>query len=306
MVAQGPLLWPTVKLVRDRVKNEGEDKVYQGAVLNNYTPETLKTCAAHALADIKWLEEKMRARLEWSDVKMLRAILVLLDTQSWQSSPEGEHSNTDEEEDDLTEIREAVEYITLHFREAKCVDLANVQDELEEIIPYARKYLSIGQEGYQKVWYKLHTAPDASKWSNILHLCELLFSLPFSSGHVERMFSMMKIIKMNKRTNLKSSTLSDLLDIKAEGAPLAGFSADKAVALWWDACKTTRRVSQAPRKEYRSREQGQSLRASAEIVEAPESDSSDTVTLEDWDDWFGPGTTTTAVVEQGRDADLDS
>ena len=43
------------------------------------------------------------------------------------------------------------------------------------------------------------------------------------------------------------------------------------------------------------------LRVSAEIVEAPESD---TVTLED--DWFGPGTTTTAVVEQGRDADSDS
>ena len=242
MAAQDPLLWPTVKLVCDRVKDEVEDKVYQGAVLKNYTPETLKTCAAHALADIKRLEEKMRAR------EMLRAILVLLDTQSWQSSPAGEHSDT-EEEDDLIEIREAVEYITSHFREpleAKGVDLANIQDELEEII--ARKYLSIGQ-GYQKVWYKLHMAPDASKWPNILHLCELLFSLPFSSGHVERMFCMMKIIKTNKRTNLKSSTLSDLLDIKAEGPPLADFSADKSVALWWNACKTTRRVSQAPRKE---------------------------------------------------------
>ena len=100
---------------------------------------------------------------------MLWAILVLLDTQSWQSSPAGEHSDT-EEEDDLIEIREAVEYITSHFREpleAKGVDLANIQDELEQII--ARKYLSIGQEGYQKVWYKLHTAPDASKWPNILH-----------------------------------------------------------------------------------------------------------------------------------------
>ena len=82
MAAQDPLLLPTVKLVRDRVKDEGEDKVYQGALLNNYTPETLKTCAAHALADIKQLEEKMRARLEWSDVKMLRAILVLIDTHS--------------------------------------------------------------------------------------------------------------------------------------------------------------------------------------------------------------------------------
>ena len=64
---------------------------------------------------------------------------------------------------------------------------------------------------------------------------------------------MMKIIKTYKRTNLKSSTLSDLLYIKAEGPPLASFS-DKAVALWWDACKTTGSVNQAPRKEYRPRE----------------------------------------------------
>ena len=51
MAAQDSLIWPTVKLVRDRVKDKGEDKVYQGAVLNNYTPTTLKTCAAHALTD---------------------------------------------------------------------------------------------------------------------------------------------------------------------------------------------------------------------------------------------------------------
>ena len=103
---------------------------------------------------------------------MLRAILVLLDTQSWQSSPADKHSNADEEEDDLAKVSKAIEYITSLFREplkAKGVDLTNIQDELEEIIPYARKYLSIGQEGYQKVWYKLHTAPDASKWPNILH-----------------------------------------------------------------------------------------------------------------------------------------
>ena len=72
----------------------------------------------------------MRARLEWSDVTMLRAILVFLDTQGWRlsrSAPEYE------EADDLAEIREAIEYITSHFRkplETKGVDLANIQDEV--------------------------------------------------------------------------------------------------------------------------------------------------------------------------------
>lgn len=86
MAAQDLQLRPTVKLVHARVKDEGEDKVYQSAALNNYTPTTLKTCAPHALVDIKRQKEKMQVRLEWSDVKMLRAILVL-DTKSWQTSP---------------------------------------------------------------------------------------------------------------------------------------------------------------------------------------------------------------------------
>ena len=104
---------------------------------------------------------------------MLRAILVLLDTQSWRSAARSEHSHsdTDEEVDDLAEIKETVEYITFHFREpleSKSVALANIPDEIEEIVPYARKYLSIDKESYQKVWYKLHIAPDASKWPNVL------------------------------------------------------------------------------------------------------------------------------------------
>lgn len=32
MAGQDPLDWPTVKLVRNRVKDEGDDKVYQGAI----------------------------------------------------------------------------------------------------------------------------------------------------------------------------------------------------------------------------------------------------------------------------------
>ena len=83
---------------------------------------------------------------------MLRAIFVFLDTQSWCSSPRSKHNDTDEE-DDLTEIREAVEYITSHFREpleAKGVTLANFQDEMEEIVPYARKYHNIDRDSYQK------------------------------------------------------------------------------------------------------------------------------------------------------------
>lgn len=75
------------------------------------------------------------------------------------------------------------------------MSLATIQDEAEEIVHYDRKYLSIGTEDYRKIWYKLCSAPDIEKWPNMLHISELLFSLPFSSGQIGRMLSALKVIK---------------------------------------------------------------------------------------------------------------
>ena len=121
---------------------------------------------------------------------------------------------------------------------------------------------------------------------------------------MERMFSSMKVIETNRRTHPDSSTLSDLLDIQVEGPPLASFSADQA-ALWWDDCKTSRRVNQTPRKDYTPREKGS---FSSEVtVAVVESDSQDTgtISLEDCDEWFGPDPSTPAVVEPEPDSDSD-
>ena len=139
----------------------------------------------------------MREQLEWSDVKMLRAILVVLDTHSWACQTGGVLEE-DEIDDDTAEVKEAVEYITAHFREpleTTGVSLATIQDEAEEVVHYARKYLSMDTEVYRKIWYKLCAAPDIEKWPNMLRISELFFSLPFSSGQIERMFSALKVIK---------------------------------------------------------------------------------------------------------------
>ncbi len=281
---------------KGRVKDENGDKIYQSAVLSNYTPVTLKVCADTALADGIRLDDKIRARIEWSDMKMLRAILVFLDTQGWRLS-----SSDLEDDGDMDEIREAIEYITSHFREpfeAKGVDLPNIQDEIEEIVLYARKYLSLGSEGYQRVWYKLHTSPDASKWCNVLKVCELVFSLPFSNAHVEKLFSTLKIIKTDRRTTLYSTTLSDLLEIQVEG-PLASFCADQAVSLWWKDCKTTRRVNQQPRKMYSNmqRETGQS----SSSLDTDTSEGHNSITLDDWDQWFDLESTPESEAEPDSD-----
>ena len=116
----------------------------------------------------------------------MRSILVFLETQSWQKSFSEESSGDndgmlDPDADDFAEVRAAVEYIISIFHiplEAKRMFAASSQDEVEDIVSYARKYLPIGSENYRKIWYKLHTSPDSSRWPNILILSELLFSLP--------------------------------------------------------------------------------------------------------------------------------
>ena len=96
------------------------------------------------------------------------------------------------------------------------------------------------------------------KWPNILLVCELLLSLPFSTTKVERVFSTLKIIKNERRTNLSCSTLNDLLEVNTEGPTICNFSADAAIDLWWSDCSSGRRVYQKPRKEYKRRKQSSS------------------------------------------------
>ena len=76
------------------------------------------------------------------------------------------------------------------------------------------------------------------------------------------------------RTRLHVDTLSDLLDVKVEGPSLANFNPDHAISLWWNDCKTGRRVLE------RSTEQGRPSRLTQ--IEPQEG----TLTLEDWDEWF--------------------
>ena len=84
--------------------------MYQGAELHHFTDTTTNSCAVQALADLKSLDDRMRTRLEWSDVDLLRSILLFLDTQSWQES---EGSSND---DRLSEIKSALLSITDLFR----------------------------------------------------------------------------------------------------------------------------------------------------------------------------------------------
>lgn len=72
--------WPTVKLVKSRIEVGSEE--YQGVVLQNFDA-SLEQCKVHVLADLKKLGQRIQEHFEWSDLQLLRSILVIVETQSW-------------------------------------------------------------------------------------------------------------------------------------------------------------------------------------------------------------------------------
>ena len=53
---------------------------------------------------------------------------------------------------------------------------------------YAAHFISLSTLEYRSVWWQLLNAPSKSDWQNALLLIELLFSLPASSGILEKVF----------------------------------------------------------------------------------------------------------------------
>ena len=65
----------------------------------------------------------------------------------------------------------------------------------------------------------------------ILSLIDLILSLPSSSVEAERGFSLMKLIKTNWKSQLKDTTLSDLMVMKLESNPINTFDPNDAIAV---------------------------------------------------------------------------
>ena len=110
------------------------------------------------------------------------------------------------------------------------VDYSLLQEEWDDMVGYARRYLNLVQEEYQVVWWKLFNAVDAKTWSNILSLVELLFCHPMANGRVERIFS--QLIKTERRTCLAIDRLDSLLQIAVDAPRLSKWDASGAVPKW--------------------------------------------------------------------------
>ena len=136
------------------------------------------------------------------------------------------------------------------------VDIALLEEEWEDTAEYAKRYLNIVQEDYRMIWWKLYNLVNSKKWANILSLVELLFCLPMANGHVEGLFSSLKLIKTDRRSCLSEDHvhLDHRVSITVDGAPLTEWNASAAMQLWWKdkCCRQVADTRAAPKRKASS------------------------------------------------------
>ena len=133
---------------------------------------------------------------------------------------------------------------------------------------------------------------------------KLLFSLPFSTAKVERLFSMLKIMKTEKRTALSITSVNDLMEINTKGPSLGNFNAEAAVSLWWNDCATTRRINQHPRKKYKKPKSADDKGHYSGSDSGSELEK-EALALDVWDSWFEDEDSISEVDDDSEASDED-
>ena len=110
-----------------------------------------------------------------------------------------------------------------------------MKTEFTDMIGYAVQYISLSSIEYHSVWWRLFNTPNSAEWSNILVLDELLFSLLASNGKLERIFSLLGTITVEKISRLTNEFLDDLLLLKSDKTLLSNFNPDPSIDLWLSA-----------------------------------------------------------------------
>ena len=117
---------------------------------------------------------------------------------------------------------------------------------------------------------------------NVLVLAELFFSLPASNGKLERVFSIVGTIKVERPSLLTNKPLDDLLLLNSEKVPLEKFDPNPSINLWWSA--KARRPSQKARKQYKPRSSSSEQPSTSQATDSEEIDSEPEEVLDDWED----------------------
>ena len=130
----------------------------------------------------KCLVHRLKAQEE--ELVLFTHAMTLLATQGWERTAAPSFGQV------------SLEAISQWFAiplEKAGIDTSAIQEEWDDMVEYSKQYLNLVQD-YKTVWWKLFNCVDSKHWSNVLGLVELLFCLPFSNGHLERVFSQLKLI----------------------------------------------------------------------------------------------------------------
>ncbi len=165
----------------------------------------------------------IKSRLSWSDLQVMRDIIFLLSSHGWEKLVE---------EGDMTAINRLVDRFSAPLQAAQA-DTDAIKMEFSDMIAYAVQYIALSSLDYHSVWWQLFHAPNSAEWANVLILAELLFSLPASNGKLERTFSILGTVKVDKLSRLTNESLDYLLLLKSGSTSLTSFSADPSINIWW-------------------------------------------------------------------------
>ena len=178
--------WPT--FTQKKLTEEGDVKLYQSQELQNF-PDAEAYYFAHYAEYCKKVMVCIKSRLAWSDLEvMCDIIIVVLSTQGWEKLVE--------ENAFMDSISRLIDRFKIPLKGAGA-SIEEIDGEFKQMVDYAIQYISLSTLHYHNVWWQLFHAP------NIAHLlAEFLFSLPASNDKVERLFSVVNSIKVQKRSLL--------------------------------------------------------------------------------------------------------
>ena len=108
--------------------------------------------------------------------ELLTNALTILATQGWNKSDDIDFA--------APNLDSLIQQFLIPLQKAD-VDTTLINEEWEDMLDYARRYLNITKEDSNIIWFKLFNCPDSTKWRNVLALVELLFCLPMANGRVE-------------------------------------------------------------------------------------------------------------------------
>ena len=223
---------PTVKKVLSRLTENAGSMTYQGQDLTRHE-EGITYLKSHQAQYFEGVNDCIESRVKTGETEILSHATTILATHGWNRSTNADFGHT------------ALNAICCRFAtplERSGVDTSLVKGEWDDMVEYGREYINLVQDDYTVVWWKLFNCVDANKWGNVLAIVELLFCVPVANGHLERVFSQLKLIKTNRRNSIKEDTLDHLVRINVEGPSLSDWDPTDAMQLWWR--DKARRVNQ--------------------------------------------------------------